>query len=109
MHSHPSHAAEIRQVAVLVEALGGKSIVLRRCDYDPAFFGSFQLEFAKGHKRARLTWDGRERLLSIERATVQSQSASAQWRTLQELKQESSGAALSEVESQVLSALSSDS
>lgn len=105
LHSPPP-AAEIRQVALLVEALGIRGISLRRYDLDPAFFGSFQLEFAMGRRRARLTWDGRERILSLERAAVQSEGESASWQILQESKRESSGAALAEVESQVLSALS---
>ena len=106
MHSSSPYAAEIHQVSVLVEALGSKGVELRRYDFDPAFFGTFQLEFARGHTRARLTWDGRERVLSVERAAVQSQNSSAPWQVLQELRQESSGAALAQVESQVLSALS---
>jgi len=106
MHDSPPPAAEIRQVASLVEALAVRGIWLRRYDFDIAFFGTFQLEFTMGHKRARITWDGRERVLSIERATVESQSNSASWHILQESRRESSGAALAEVESQVLSALS---
>ena len=109
MHLRPPHAAEIHQVAKLVESLGSCGIALRRYDFDPAFFGTFQLEFAKGHARARLTWDGRERVLSVERATVQSQSDSASWQVLQESRQESPDAALAEVESQVLSVLNGTS
>jgi hypothetical protein len=106
MHHLPRHASEIHEVAKLVESLESTGVTLRRYDFDPAFFGSFQLEFARGHTRARLTWDGRERVLSLERATVQSQSDSASWQVLQESRQESSAAALAALESQVLSALS---
>jgi YD repeat-containing protein len=105
MHSGALHATEIREVSSLVEGLGDKGIELRRYDYDPAFFGTFQLEFSKGHTRARLTWDGRERMLSVERATVQSQNDLARWQLIHELRQESSRVALAEVESQVLAAL----
>jgi hypothetical protein len=105
MHRSPPPAAEIRQVAFLVEALEDSGISLRRYDIDPAFFGTFQLEFAMGHTRARLTWDGRERVLSVERANVQSQSDPASWHVVQESRHDSSGAALAEVQSQVLSAL----
>ncbi len=106
MHPGAPQATEVRQVAELVEALGSKGIALRRYDYDPAFFGTFQLEFSRGHTRARLTWDGRERVLSVERACVKNQSAPAAWQLLRELKQESSSLALAELESQALSALS---
>ena len=105
MPSLPPHAAQIRQVAVLVEALESKGVSLRRYDFDPAFFGTFQLEFARGHARARFTWDGRERVLSVERAIGQSQSDAASWQVLLESRQESSDAALTEVASQALSAL----
>ena len=109
MHPSPPHAAQLRHVAVLVEVLASKGLALRRFDLDPGFFGSFQLEFARGHSRARLTWDGRERVLSVEHAAVMNQGESARWQVLREMKCESSDEALAEVESQVTSALSSQS
>ncbi len=108
MPPSPPPAAQIRQVAALVEALESRGVALRRYDYDPAFFGTFQLEFSRGHTRARLTWDGRERVLSVERAEVRNQSDSASWQVLRELKQESSGVALGEVEPQAFSALTAE-
>jgi hypothetical protein len=102
----PQHSAEIRQVAELVAVLGCSGVSLRRYDFDSAFFGSFQLEFARGHARACLTWDGRERVMITERATVQSERDSASWQTLQESRLESSEAALAEVQSLALSVLS---
>lgn len=104
---HPSDvlASFLRSAADLVAALATQHVLLRRFDYDPAFFGTFQFEFSKGHQRARATWDARERVLTLETARVQNDSQRVNWQVVEESRREDSESALTDLHAQVLNLL----
>jgi hypothetical protein len=104
----PSSAVQsslLQLAADLTAALGKEKVLLRRVSYDPAFFGTFQFEFAKEHKRARVTWDGRERVLTLEVASVQNESQHANWQVVHESRQESPESVFSNLQASVLGLL----
>ena len=105
MHPSVTHSSKVRAAADLVAALGTERVELRRYDYDPAFFGTFQFEFAKGHRRARVTWYGRERVLTLEVARVQNMNQQVDWELVEESRRETSDEALANLQAQVLSLL----
>jgi hypothetical protein len=84
-----------------VASLQRHEVLLRRFDFDPAFFGTFQFEFSKRHQRSRATWGGRERILTFEAAMVQSDSQRAIWQIIDESKREDGSSALAVLQDRI--------
>ena len=92
----------IRDLAALAERLGGRDIVVRSLHCEWSAFGSWTLEASSGeaerkrtvaiHRHAfnepgpevfRVTWDGRERHLSMGATPTKVSTMSNQWRHLE--------------------------
>ncbi len=82
---------------MLLEALAANGIKMERHQYDEASFGSFALVLAKGHAKARFTWDGRESILTVEWQKVQNNAVAGEWQHDAFIQAATADAALAEI------------
>jgi hypothetical protein len=68
------------QLARLSKKLGDDGIALYSHRYDALSFGSWVVDAGTRHRRVRVTYDGREGLLRVEDAVVNSNSSPTEWR-----------------------------
>jgi hypothetical protein len=80
--SHDSDATleHLRRVVSFAECLGPHSMAVFEHHYHYLSFGSWILVAGNRHRRAQLTWDGKEFLLSCQVSDFQGSSAPASWR-----------------------------
>jgi len=72
--SHFEHLARLSQ------ELGDDGIAVYCHRYDALSFGSWVVEAGTRHRRVRVTYDGREGLLRLDDAVVNSNSSPTEWR-----------------------------
>jgi hypothetical protein len=97
----------LEAVATLAQRLHQRAIAVLEYRYDFLAFGSWRLVAGSRHRRIRLTWDGKESLLSSSTSAFQGSGSSPAWRGGESLHLESRDLATfySAVEDAVVSGL----
>lgn len=72
-------AEDLRSLLQLLKDVGSSHCELRRFDYAPDTFGSFELHLGGGHRRLRFTWDGRDEMLSADSGILGSSGDVPTW------------------------------
>ena len=82
----------LRRVVSLAERLRAYSIAVYAYQYNYLAFGSWSLVAGNRHRRVRLTWDGKEFLLSCAASEFRGSSAPASWKPLESKRLEGADA-----------------
>ena len=74
-----SSIQHLQNLQTVLQEIASGGIEMEGHQYDGAAFGSFTLVLAKGHKKTRFIWDGREADLEVQCQEVQNEAIADNW------------------------------
>jgi hypothetical protein len=69
----------LKSLQSLLEDLAAQDIALHSHEYSGMAFGNFTLVFGARHKKARFSWDEKDRILTVEYQKMQSETVEGSW------------------------------
>jgi hypothetical protein len=69
----------LQSILALIQTLASEGIEMESHQYEGIAFGNFVLVLAKGHKKVRFLWDGKESILTVEYQKVRNRAVIGVW------------------------------
>ena len=74
-----SSIRHLQSLQTVLRAVESEGIEMESHQYDALAFGSFVLVLAKGHKKVRFLWDGKESVLEVQYQEVRNRAVAGNW------------------------------